>query len=111
MAKENKNIKDKKPKFSPYWVYGILIAVFLGFQLFSSGSYQDGNLTTPSDFFKYLEEGDVERVDIVKNTRVAKVYLTTDAESKEVHKSSKPQTFIPSATKLPNYRFEFGDGK
>ncbi|WP_298536227.1 ATP-dependent zinc metalloprotease FtsH [uncultured Algibacter sp.] len=109
MAKENKKIKDKKPKFSPYWVYGILIAVFLGFQLFSSGSYQDGNLTTPSDFFRYLEDGDVERVDIVKNTRVAKVYLTKDAEAKEVHKTSKPQTFIPSATKLPNYRFEFGD--
>ncbi|WP_136479943.1 ATP-dependent zinc metalloprotease FtsH [Cognatitamlana onchidii] len=109
MTKDNKNIKDKKPKFSPYWVYGILIAVFLGFQLFSGGSYQDGNLTTPSDFFKYLEAGDVERVDIVKNTRVAKVYLTTDAESKEVHKNSKPQTFIPSTTKLPNYRFEFGD--
>ncbi|WP_282123932.1 ATP-dependent zinc metalloprotease FtsH [Algibacter mikhailovii] len=109
MAKENKNIKDKKPKFSPYWVYGILIAVFLGFQLFSGGSYQDGNLTTPSDFFKYLQDGDVERVDIVKNTRVAKVFLTKDAESKEIHKNSKPQSFIPSATKLPNYRFEFGD--
>ncbi|MEC3905446.1 ATP-dependent zinc metalloprotease FtsH [Tamlana sp. 2201CG12-4] len=109
MANDKKNIKDKKPKFSPYWVYGTLIAIFLGFQLFSSGGYQDGNLTTPSDFFRYLEDGDVERVDIVKNTRVAKVYLTKDAESKEVHKNSKPQTFIPSATKLPNYRFEFGD--
>ena len=109
MANEKKNIKDKKPKFSPYWIYGILIALFLGYQLFSGGSYQDANKTTPSDFFKYLEAGDVERVDIVKNTRVAKVYLTKDAEAKEVHKGSKPQTFIPSATALPNYRFEFGD--
>ena len=109
MANDKKNIKDKKPKFSPYWIYGILIAIFLGFQLFSSGSYQEGNLTTPSDFFKYLEDGDVEKVDIVKNTRVAKVYLTKDAEAKEIHKNSKPQTFIPSATKLPNYKFEFGD--
>lgn len=109
MANEKKNIKDKKPKFSPYWIYGILIAVFLGFQLFSSGGYQDGNLTTPSDFFTYLEDGDVEKVTIVKNTRVAKIYLTKDAESKEIHKTSKPQTFIPSATRLPNYRFEFGD--
>jgi len=109
MANNKKNIKDKKPKFSPYWIYGILIALFLGFQLFSGGSYQDANKTTPSDFFKYLEAGDVERVDIVKNTRVAKIYLTNDAEGKEIHKNSKPQTFIPSATKLPNYRFEFGD--
>ncbi|GAA3637695.1 ATP-dependent zinc metalloprotease FtsH [Flavivirga jejuensis] len=109
MANDKKNIKDKKPKFSPYWIYGILIAVFLGFQLFSNGSYQDGNMTTPSDFFKFLEDGDVEKVDIVKNTRVARVYLTKDAEAKEVHKKSKPTSLIPSTTKLPNYKFEFGD--
>ncbi|WP_303318101.1 ATP-dependent zinc metalloprotease FtsH [Flavivirga abyssicola] len=109
MANDKKNLKDKKPKFSPYWIYGILIAVFLGFQLFSNGSYQDGNMTTPSDFFRFLEDGDVEKVDIVKNTRVARVYLTKDAEAKEVHKNSKPTTLIPSATKLPNYKFEFGD--
>ncbi|ULC58934.1 ATP-dependent zinc metalloprotease FtsH [Flaviramulus sp. BrNp1-15] len=109
MANEKKNIKDKKPKFSPYWIYGILIALFLGFQLFSNGSYENGNGTTPAEFFRFLEDGDVEKVEIVKNTRVAKVYLTKDAESKEIHKNSKPQTFIPSATKLPNYKFEFGD--
>ncbi|XMO87228.1 ATP-dependent zinc metalloprotease FtsH [Algibacter sp. AS12] len=109
MANENKNLKDKKPKFSPYWIYGILIALFLGYQLFSGASYQDANKTTPSDFFKYLEDGDVSRIDIIKNTRVAKVYLTKDALEKEIHKNSKPQTFIPSATILPNYRFEFGD--
>ncbi len=109
MANEKKKIKDKKPKFSPYWIYGVLIALFLGFQLFSNSGYQDGTMITPSDFFKYLESGEVDRVDIVKNTRVAKVYLTKEAENQEIHKKSKPQTFIPSATALPNYKFEFGD--
>ena len=109
MAKDKNNLKEKKPKFSPYWIYGILIALVLGFQIFSNGNYQDDNSTTPSDFFKYLQDGDVEKIDIVKNTRVAKVYLTTDAEEKKVHENSKPKSFIPSATKLPNYKFEFGD--
>jgi len=109
MANEKKNIKDKKPKFSPYWIYGILFALFLGYQLLSGGTYQDANKTTPSDFFSYLEAGDVERIDIVKNTRVAKVYLTKDAQSKEIHKGSKPNTLINTGAALPNYRFEFGD--
>ncbi|WP_370476896.1 ATP-dependent zinc metalloprotease FtsH [Tamlana flava] len=108
MANDNKNTKDKKPKFSPYWIYGILIAIFLGFQLFGSGSYQDGNKITKSDFFRYLEDGDIEQVDIITNTRVAKVYLTKEAESKDVHRKSKPQTFLPTTNKLPNYTFEFG---
>ncbi|MBP0903374.1 ATP-dependent zinc metalloprotease FtsH [Mariniflexile gromovii] len=109
MANDKKNINENKPKFSPYWIYGILIALFLGFQLFSSSTSQDGSATTPSQFFKYLEDGDVAKVDIIKNTRVAKVYLTSEAEAKEIHKKSKPTSFLPSATELPNYKFEFGD--
>jgi cell division protease FtsH len=109
MANDKKNIKENKPKFSPYWIYGILLALFIGFQLFSSTAYQEGKATTPSDFFKFLEAGDVQQVDIIKNTRVAKIYLTADAENKEIHKKSIPTSFIPSATKLPNYKFEFGD--
>ncbi|WP_034044414.1 ATP-dependent zinc metalloprotease FtsH [Wocania ichthyoenteri] len=108
MANDKKNIKEKKPKFSPYWIYGIVLAIFLGFQLFSSGSYQDGGTITPSQFFKYAEDNDVEKVEII-NRRIAQVYLTKDAQEKEIHKNSKPKTFIPSATKLPNYKFEIGD--
>ena len=109
MANDKKNINENKPKFSPYWIYGILIALFIGFQVFSSSTSQDGSATTPSEFFKYLEDGDIAKVDIIKNTRVAKVYLTSEAENKEIHKKSKPTSFLPSATELPNYKFEFGD--
>lgn len=109
MANDKKNIKDKKPKFSPFWIYGILIAVFLGFQLFSGDSTSGGSKTTTSDFFKFLANGDVEKIDIVKNTRVARVYLTNEAESKEEHRKSIQQPFIPTGSALPNYKFEFGD--
>ncbi|TWO34445.1 ATP-dependent zinc metalloprotease FtsH [Seonamhaeicola sediminis] len=109
MANDKKNIKDKKPKFSPFWIYGILIALFLGFHLFSGDNTSGGSKTTTSDFFKFLANGDVEKIDIVKNTRVARVYLTNEAESKEEHRNSKQQPFIPTGTALPNYKFEFGD--
>jgi hypothetical protein len=36
MAKDNKNL-NKKPKVNPYWIYGVIIAVFLSVQLFSGG--------------------------------------------------------------------------
>ncbi|MCF1422493.1 ATP-dependent zinc metalloprotease FtsH [Mangrovimonas futianensis] len=108
MAANKNNPKNKKPKFSPYWIYGILIAMFIGLQLFSGGGLQDASTTTPSQFIQYLKDGDVQKVEIV-NKREAKVYLTTEAESKEIHKNSKPTSLLPSATKLPNYKFEFGD--
>lgn len=104
----NKNIKEKKPKISPYWIYGIVIAIFLGFQLFNSGSYQDGGTISPAEFFRYAENNEVDNVEII-NRRYAHVYLTKEAQQKEIHKKSKPKTFIPSATALPNYKFEVGD--
>ncbi|MFB9055772.1 ATP-dependent zinc metalloprotease FtsH [Mariniflexile ostreae] len=108
MAKDKKNIKENKPKFSPYWIYGIIIALLIAMSVFGNSGYEEDNLTNPTQFFQFVKDGDVEKVEIV-NKRVAKVYLTREAMEKEVHKKSKPSTFIPSSTKLPNYKFEFGD--
>jgi cell division protease FtsH len=104
----NKKINPKKPKFSPYWIYGIIIVIFLTMQLFSGSSFQETSTTTPSQFMTYLKDGDVEKVEIV-NRREAKVYLTAEAEQKESHIKSKPSSLLPSASRLPNYTFEFGD--
>ncbi len=108
MAKDKKNNKDNKPKFSPYWIYGILIAIFLGYSLLNSGIEENSDSITTAQFFDYLEDGDIAKVDVIKNTGVAKVYLTPEAEAKEVHRKSKPQTFIPTSAPLPNYKLKYG---
>ena len=103
--------KDKKQnnfKFNAYWVYGIVIGVFLIFNLFSGGiGASNGITTTPSKFFKFLRDGDVKKVEIV-NKREALVYLTDNASKKEIHRKSQPQQFLPLGI-APNYIFEFGD--
>jgi cell division protease FtsH len=105
MANDNKN-KPAKPKFSPYWVYGIILAVFLGIQLFSGGAMETIKSTTPAQFLQYLEDGDVAKIEIV-NKYEAKVYLTKEALDKEVHKKTKSTSFLSLTS--PNYTFEFGD--
>ena len=84
--------KDKKPKntkFNAYWIYGVAIVLFLAFNVFSSGlGDASGTSTTPSQFFKFLKNGDVKKVEIV-NKREALVYLTTKASNKDVHKKNK----------------------
>ncbi len=92
MANDNKN-KPTKPKFNPYWIYGIIIAVFLGIQLFSGGGMETIKSTTPAQFLQYLEDGDVAKIEIV-NKYEAKVYLTKEADEKEVHKKSKSTSFL-----------------
>ncbi|MDN3492630.1 ATP-dependent zinc metalloprotease FtsH [Winogradskyella bathintestinalis] len=108
MAKDNKN-SNKKPKLSPYWIYGIIIAVFLSIQIFSGGfGGSTGTQTTPAQFLEYLNKGDVAKIEIV-NKREARVYLTTEAKEQAPHKKTKPNSIIPSVTPTPNYKFEFGD--
>lgn len=108
MSKENKNL-NKKPKLSPYWIYGMVIAAFFAVQIFSGGfGGQDTKRTTPAQFFEYLSQGDVSKVAIVNN-REAKVYLTDEALKKDIHKGTKPNNIFPSVTPSPNYKFEFGD--
>ena len=110
MAKDNKN-SSKKPKISPYWIYGAVIVIFISINLFSGGfGGSDGKQTTPTQFFNYLQNGDVEKIEII-NKKIAKVYLTKDAKDKEEHKASKPSSILPSVAPLPNYTFEFGDLK
>ena len=106
---DNKKPINKKPKISPFWIYGIIIVVFLGIQMLSGGMGSSvGMPTTQGKFFEYLENGDVEKVLII-NQRKAKVYLTNQAADKPEHKNSVKPSIIPQLGKSPNYEFQFGD--
>ena len=106
---DNKKPINKKPKISPFWIYGIIIVVFLGIQMLSGGMGSSvGMPTTQGKFFEYLENGDVEKVLII-NQRKAKVYLTDQAADKPEHKNSVKPSIIPQLGKSPNYEFQFGD--
>ena len=96
MSKENKNL-NKRPKLNPYWIYGIIITIFLGMQIFSGFGSQNPSTITPSKFIEYLGEGDVSKIEIV-NKREAKVYLTPEAMEKTVHKATKPNNILPTVT-------------
>ncbi|MDA8850343.1 ATP-dependent zinc metalloprotease FtsH [Flavobacteriaceae bacterium] len=104
--------EDKKPKntkFNAYWIYGIAIVLFLVFNVFSGGlGNSSGVSTTPSQFFKFLRNGDVKKVEIV-NKREALVYLTTKASSKDIHKKTQKEQLFPVGAGGPSYQFEFGD--
>ncbi|SDI14531.1 ATP-dependent zinc metalloprotease FtsH [Winogradskyella thalassocola] len=108
MAKDNKNL-NKKPKLNPYWIYGIIIAIFLSIQIFSGGfGDSTGTQTTPAQFLDYLSQGEVSKIEIV-NKREARVYLTKEAKEQSKHKKTETNSIFPSVTPVPNYKFEFGD--
>ena len=104
---KNKKLQNKN-SFNQYWIYGGIIFIFLLINLFSGSAGQDTISTTPSKFFEFAKEGDVEKIEII-NKREVRVYLTRDAELKDIHRNSVKSTLLPITSKSANYKFEFGD--
>jgi cell division protease FtsH len=73
MAKQtndSKNKKDKKPdlkkpKFSPYWIYGSIFVIFLALQLSGGSNFSQTKKTSQAEFENYLRQGDVQKIEIV----------------------------------------------
>lgn len=107
--KKNSTTPPNKPKFSSYWIYGLIIIIFIAISMLSSGGgLSDTQKISIYQFNEYLKAGDVARVEIV-NKSVAKVYLTAEAEAKEVHSKDRNTGILQPSPSASDYRFEFGD--
>ena len=108
MAKDN-NQSPKKPRFSSWWIYGLVAIGLLGFQFFGSGNFSNTKKTTTSELQEYLRNGDIEKILIITNTRQAKVFLTEEAKQKDVHKDVSDKSFALTASITPQYNLDYGD--
>ena len=105
---ENKKIN--KPKFNPYWIYGIVITVLLAMSMFGGdNNWQSISKTNISDFERFLNQEDVAEV-VVINQKMARVTLTQNALEKSVHKVVKEENLIGQQNiQGPHYEFEVGN--
>ncbi|MBO6533330.1 MAG: ATP-dependent zinc metalloprotease FtsH [Muricauda sp.] len=111
MAKENNpnNNTPKKPRFSSWWIYGVVIALIIGFQFFGGSNFSSTEKTTTSELQEFLRNGDISKIVIITNTRQAKVYLTEEAMKKDVHKGVAEKPLFPSTNLVPQYVLDYGD--
>lgn len=74
-------LPKKGPRFSIYWIYAIIFAVLIGFQLFSAltGNTDDSSLL---EFKTMIQNGEVKKYDLIENRKVVKIYLTDAAKEK-----------------------------
>ncbi len=108
MAKDN-NSAPNKPRFSSWWIYGLIAALLIGFQFFGTGNFSSTKKTTTSELQEYLRNGDIAKILIITNTRQAKVFLTDEALQKDVHKEVAEKPLIPSTGLIPQYVLDYGD--
>jgi ATP-dependent metalloprotease FtsH len=68
----------KGPRFSIYWIYAIIFAVLIGFQLWGPFSSNTASIDQ-TYFLQALKAGDVKEYTVVTNRGVVKVTLTPEA--------------------------------
>ena len=108
MAKDT-NTNPKKPKFSSWWIYGLIAIFLIGFQFLNSGNFAGTNTTTTSELQEYLRNGDIEKITIITNTNQAKVFLTDEALTKDVHRDVAEKPFSIGTAVVPQYVLDYGD--
>jgi len=75
------NTPKKGPRFSIYWIYAIIFAVLIGFQLYNPFSSNTGK-STPNEFKQMILQGDVDKYVIISNRNIVRLYLKQSAIDK-----------------------------
>jgi cell division protease FtsH len=109
MAKDNNNTTPKKPKFSSWWIYGLIAVLLIGFNFLGGSNFANTKKSTTSELQEYLRNGDIDKILIITNTNQAKVFLSEEALQKEVHKEVSEKPFLPASGAIPQYILDYGD--
>lgn len=102
---EGGNDPRKGPKFNIYWIWGILAVILLGFNLFSSFAPDTKRITFAEFNEQMLAKGDVEKIVLISNKNLVRVYIKKDSLKKEYYASKLPKGYNPDTDKGPQFEF------
>ncbi len=104
---------NKKPsglKFSPWWISGAIIFMFILLNIFNSSGFQDPTKISSSKFDELLNSGQIDKV-IVFNKVQAEAYLTTAALKEKGNSKVAKDPLFGGINKGPHYTFEIADAQ
>ena len=107
----NKGTEDdpkKRPRLSIYWIYAIIFAAIIGYNLYR-GTGGSGYEIENTQFFTMLKQGDVEQIKTVGNKKIVRVFINQQALNNKadfyrnvfgqdydaVKKAPPPQAYFP----------------
>lgn len=96
------NGQRKGPKFNIYWVWAIIFAVLVAFQLFGSFT-PDAKEIDELEFYQMLEKGDVDKLTTVTNKNLIRITLTSAGYQKYKDQLSKKWPGV--SEKGPHFEF------
>lgn len=105
---DDRNSK-KPPRFSIYWIYALIAVVLIGYQLpFFHAT--DSTSTSPQEFQKnMLAQGDVDKLEFVKNKDLVRVYIKPDSLNKPYYQGKFKRQLPAGSEAGPQFEFQVTD--
>lgn len=100
--------KQKQPRFNFnfYWIYGIILLMLIGINLFDWGNHPKE--ATWSQFSAWIKKGDIDRI-VVVNKEVVQVYIKKTKLADPAFKGVSKKAFGNGVNEGPHYAFTIGD--
>ncbi|MBS1752210.1 MAG: ATP-dependent zinc metalloprotease FtsH [Bacteroidetes bacterium] len=117
LNKRNETGRDDKsqkkgPKFNIYWAYGIIALMLVGYQLLNGVAPTATVITDLKFRNEMLENNDIQKLELVRNKDIVRVYVKKDSLSKEVYRTMLGDKWDKiSKTDGPHFQFEVADAK
>ena len=72
------NTPRKGPRFSIYWIYAIIFAILIGFQLFGP-LYSSSTQINQGQFEDMLKNGDIDKYTVVSNRNLVRLKVKPES--------------------------------
>ncbi|GGH81176.1 cell division protease FtsH [Filimonas zeae] len=99
------------PRFSIYWIYAIIAAILIGYQVLSLNTASTQNTTEQEFKQKMLLQGDVAKLDIISNKNLVRVHIKKDSIRKAFYAEKFKRTNAAENVKGPQFEFKVADMK
>lgn len=99
------------PKFSIYWIYAIIAAILIGYNVLSLNTASTQNTTEQEFKQKMLLPGDVDKLEIISNKNLVRVYIKKDSARKALYLEKFKRTNTAENVKVPQFEFKVADMK
>src|SRR3954470_21995664 len=95
------------PRFSIYWVWAAIAVILIGFNVFSGKFAPTAEDTSQQDFYGMLTKGDVDKVDVISNKNLVRIYIKADSLKKPYYQSKLNKKNSPTPKDNPGPHFQF----
>ncbi len=99
----------KTPRFSIYWIYALIAIVLIGYQVLNFGSSNSSNVSFQEFQKKMLGQGDVQKMELIKNKDLVRIYIYKDSLYKSYYQEKLRGISTASNVNIPLFEFQVTD--